>query len=193
MNALEIAANAITTVSILLAGRNSIHTWWTGMVGCLLFAVLFYRVALYADVTLQIFFMCTSALGWRHWLKGDMGQPISIAKANFSKLAWTIPVAVVATVAYGSTLHFFTKAYAPFVDSAVLVLSVIAQLLLMQRRIETWVFWLLVNAIAIPLYASRDLYLTSFLYTIYWINALVSWAWWRKLERQSGISITATP
>lgn len=27
---LEIFANGITTVSIFLAGRNSVHTWWTG-------------------------------------------------------------------------------------------------------------------------------------------------------------------
>ncbi len=193
MTGLEIAANAVTTVSIVLAGRNNIHTWWTGIVGGVLFAVLFYQVNLYADVALQIFFLGTSALGWQQWLKGDRGQPLTVAKADFSKLAWTIPVAIVATIAYGAALHFFTKAYAPFVDSAVLVLSVIAQFLLMQRRIETWIFWLLVNSIAVPLYASRGLYLTSFLYATYWINALVSWAWWRRLEQQSETAILGMP
>ena len=33
----EIAANAFNAVSILLAARNSLHTWWTGIVGCALF------------------------------------------------------------------------------------------------------------------------------------------------------------
>ena len=31
---LELAANAFTAAAIVLAGRNSVHTWWTGIVGC---------------------------------------------------------------------------------------------------------------------------------------------------------------
>jgi hypothetical protein len=33
---LEISANAVNALSILLAGRNSVHTWWTGIIGCAL-------------------------------------------------------------------------------------------------------------------------------------------------------------
>lgn len=189
---LEIAANAVTTISILLAGRNSVHTWWTGIVGCVLFAVLFFQSQLYADVALQLFFVATSALGWWQWLKGDHGQALQVAHADFRKLAWTVPAGIAATAAYGMLLHFFTDAYAPFVDSTVLVFSVIAQFLLMQRRIETWAFWLVVNAIAVPLYASRELYLTAVLYAVYWVNAIVSWLWWRRLARQSETVLAAS-
>jgi hypothetical protein len=31
---LEIAANAVMTVSIVLSGRNNVHSWWLGIVGC---------------------------------------------------------------------------------------------------------------------------------------------------------------
>lgn len=181
MSPLEIAANAVTTISILLAGRNSVHTWWTGIIGCLLFGLLFFESRLYADVVLQGFFMVTSAMGWWQWLKGDHGQELSISHANFRKIAWTLPAGLAATAAYGAMLHYFTDAYAPFVDSAVLVFSVIAQFLLMQRRIETWAFWLIVNSIAVPLYLSRELQLTAGLYAAYWINAVISWIWWRRL------------
>ncbi|MES2570562.1 MAG: nicotinamide riboside transporter PnuC, partial [Verrucomicrobiota bacterium] len=39
---MEIAANFFNAVSILLAGRNSVHTWWTGIIGCLLFGWVFF-------------------------------------------------------------------------------------------------------------------------------------------------------
>jgi nicotinamide mononucleotide transporter len=187
ISALEIVANGVVTVSILLAGRNSFHTWWTGILGCVLFAAVFFQAKLYADVVLQLFFLVTSALGWWQWQRGSQGQPLKISNVGISMLTWAVPVGIVATVFYGGLLHFFTDAYAPFVDSAVLVFSVIAQLLLMKRRIETWAFWLLVNSIAIPLYASRELYLTSILYSVYWINAVVSWFWWRRLMLQPAI------
>ena len=65
-----------------------------------------------------------------------------------------------------------------------LVLSVVAQLLMMRRKLDSWWFWLLVNSIAIPLYASRGLHLTAVLYAVFWINALVSLRHWRRLMRE---------
>ena len=69
-NPLEIAANVLMTASIILAGRNNIHSWWIGMLGCVLFAVLFYEVNLYADVLLQLFFIVTCVIGWLQWRRG---------------------------------------------------------------------------------------------------------------------------
>jgi nicotinamide mononucleotide transporter len=182
---LELGANLFVAAAIFLAGRNSIHTWWTGIVGSALFAVVFYQSNLYADVALQGFFIGTGVFGWWKWKRGAHGEPLPISHANFSSLLWTVPAGIAASGAYGALLHFYTDAYAPFVDSAVLVFSIIGQILLIQRRIENWAFWLLVNSIATPLYFSRGLYLTAVLYTAFWINALVSWLWWRKLARDA--------
>ena len=184
---LELAANGLIALATVLAGRNSVHTWWTGIIGCSLFAWLFYESSLYADVLLQAFFVVTCAIGWWKWLRGAQGNPLPISHANFRSLLWTVPVGIAATAAYGTLLHFYTRAYAPFLDSAVLVFSVIAQILMMQRRIENWAFWLLANTIAVPLYFSRGLYLTAALYAAFWLNAVVSWLWWRRLaERAAG-------
>jgi nicotinamide mononucleotide transporter len=191
---LEIAANAFTAVAIVLAGRNSVHTWWTGIIGCTLFGLLFAQSRLYADVVLQVFFVGTSLLGWWRWLRGRHGTPLPVTHAGWRTLAWMVPLGVAATAAYGALLHHYTNAYAPFVDSAVLVFSVIAQLLMMGRRIENWPVWLLVNTIAVPLYASRELYLTAVLYAGFWVNAIVSWRWWRRLaERDAARAAASAP
>lgn len=178
MSVLELAANAIMTGSILLAGRNSVHTWWTGIAGCVLFAALFTQNQLYADAVLQGFFIVTSAIGWRQWLSGDNGSALRISRCRPTDLAWAIPLGLGATATYGTLLYRLTDAYAPFVDSAVLVFSVLAQYLMMRRKVESWPTWLLVNSIAVPLYLSRGLHLTAFLYGCYWINAIIAWRRW---------------
>jgi nicotinamide mononucleotide transporter len=177
---LELAANAVTTVSIVLAARNSVHTWWTGIVGCGLFALLFFDSQLYADVTLQAFFIVTSAIGWWHWRGGVAAHALPVRRSPLPLLAGSTLAALAVTVAYGSLLHHWTDAYAPYVDSAVLAFSVVAQLLLMRRRIETWPAWLLVNTLSVPLYASRGLTLTAALYAAYWLNAWHGWWLWRR-------------
>ena len=193
MTPLEIAANLLTTVSILLAGRNHVQTWWTGIVGCMLFAVLFYQSQLYADLALQIFFVGTSVLGWIHWHGGTAAPAVSVSHASQKLVAATVALGLLVTVVYGGLLYRFTDAFAPFADSAVLGFSVMGQWLLMKRRVESWPFWLLVDVIAVPLFASRELYLTAVLYAAYLVNALVSWYHWQQLARQTTMDASSSP
>nr|MDQ3623860.1 nicotinamide mononucleotide transporter family protein [Verrucomicrobiota bacterium] len=109
------------------------------------------------------------------------GASLPIRRARPESLAVLLPAAAIVAAGYGWLLQRFTDAFAPFLDSVVLAFSVLGQFLLMDRRVETWWCWLLVNNIAVPLYLSRDLHLTAVLYAAFWINALVSLRHWRKL------------
>ena len=194
MTALEIAANAVTTLSIWLAARNSRHTWTTGVVGCVLFGVQFFRTQLYADATLQVFFLVTSVLGWWQWLHAGASvvraeRPVTRASAQ--TLAWMALAAAAVTIGYGALLHRFTDAFMPYVDAAVLALSVVAQCLLMRRQIENWAFWIAVNTLSVPLFASRGLTLTAVLYGAYWFNAWYGLWRWRGQMRAAALPAAA--
>lgn len=181
MTPTEIAANAFNAASIVLAGRNNIHMWWTTIVGCVLFSYVFFAAKLYADVTLQAFFVATALVGWWRWRHGRQGAPLPVRHSPVSRLAASAVAGVVVTLGYGWLLHRFTDAYAPFVDSAVLAFSILGQLLLIERRVESWWCWLVVNTIAVPLYASRGLYVTAVMYAAFGVNAVVSLLHWRRL------------
>jgi nicotinamide mononucleotide transporter len=177
----EIAANGFNAASILLAGRNSAHTWWTGIVGCLLFGFVFFWARLYADLTLQTFFVITSIVGWWNWMHGRKGSELPVRRIPPTWLVLLTVAGAFVAAGYGFLLHRFTNAYAPFLDSVILAFSVLGQFLLMGRRVENWWCWLLVNTIAVPLYAVRGLYLTALLYGVFWVNAVVSVRRWRGL------------
>jgi len=185
LSTLEIMANAVMTLSIWLAARNSIHTWSTGVAGCLLFSIVFVRSQLYADATLQLFFIATSLIGWWQWIHPALRagtRERAITRARLRVILWMTLGATAVTLAYGWLLHRFTNAYLPYVDSSVLALSVIAQCLLMQRKIETWPFWLAVNTISVALFVSRGLLLTAALYAAYWVNAWYGWRQWKRKQ-----------
>jgi nicotinamide mononucleotide transporter len=177
----EIVANAFNALSIFLAGRNSVHTWWTGILGCAFFGAVFFRAKLYADTTLQGFFIIASVVGWWNWQRGVRGSTLPIRRTPARLLVGLLVSAVGVAAGYGWLLLRFTDAYAPFLDSLVLAFSILGQFLLIGRRLETWWCWLVVNTIAVPLFSARGLHLTAVLYAAFWINALVSLGYWRSL------------
>ncbi|HAW91942.1 MULTISPECIES: nicotinamide riboside transporter PnuC [unclassified Arsukibacterium] len=178
---LEYAANGFYLLAVFLAARNSIHTWWLGIIGCALFAVLFFQVQLYAESMLMLFFIITNVVGWYQW--GRARGIKHVTTTSQKKLLRFTGLALFVTAAHGFMLHSLTNGYAPYVDSAILMFSLIAQFLLMNRKLETWWFWLLVNTIAIPLYISRELYVTAIVYCGFWFNAWYGLYLWRKLSR----------
>lgn len=191
---LEWSAVLSTALCIFLAGRNNVHTWWVGIIACILYGFLFYGAKLYADVTLQAFFVVTGVIGWWNWSMsrtfkrfGDgektlpLSDPLPISKTpNKSWVTYGLFASIV-TLTYGYILHTYTDAYAPWIDSTVLTLSVVAQLMLMRRQVETWPVWLAVNTLAVPLFFSRELYLSAAMYSVFWVNAIVSWRHWLNL------------
>lgn len=178
---LEVGANAVNALSILLAARNSIHTWVTGIIGCILFGVLFFLSRLYADTVLQVFFIATSAVGWRQWRGGGGGRALPVTRVSSASLFLILLASVGVASVYGYVLWRFTDAFAPFLDSVILVLSVAAQLLLMQRKYESWWCWLLADTLAVTLFGIRGLWITAALYSLFWINAALALLRWRRL------------
>ncbi len=180
----ELAANCTGTLAVFLATRNSIHNWWIGIIGSCLFTWVFFDARLYADALLYLFFVIAAFVGWWQWLRGNSGQALEITKTKYSQLVIFALFGVLTTVCYGFLLHRFTDAYAPFVDSFVLAFSVIATFLQIKRRVECWAFWLIVNSVAVPLYVSRGLYLTAFLFSYYWLAAILGWRFWQREHPQ---------
>jgi nicotinamide mononucleotide transporter len=178
---LEIGANALNAASIFLAARNSIHTWWVGTVGCALFMALFFLSRLYADALLQVFFIATSVLGWWLWLKrGRERRALPITHAAWPRILQSILMALAAAAGYGYLLSRYTDAFAPFADSLILTLSVSAQILLMQRKYESWWFWLAVNSLSVVVFGIRGLWVTAALYAVFWVNAAFALLRWRR-------------
>ena len=131
-------------------------------------------------------FIATSAWGWYRWEQVGAQPALPVTRAGWQHIGAGAAVALLATLSYAGLLRHYTDAAAPLADSAVTAFSVLAQLLLMQRRLETWPCWLAVNTIAVPLYVSRGLQVTAVLYAVYWCNAWYGWwRWQQQMQREA--------
>ena len=182
MSPLEVAGNAFVLASVYLARRNSVHTWWTAMIGVTLYGVLFFGAKLYADVVLQAFFFGTCLVGWRAWRHGGAGGaelPITTLSTRARVAAWFAVVATAAVV--GTLFGTFTDAALPYADSFILGGSVVAQLLMMRRKIDHWPIWIVVDVVAVAVYATKELYLTAAVYAVLLVLCVQGVVEWRRI------------
>ncbi len=182
MTPLELAANVFNLASVFLARRNSVHTWWTGLAAVSLYGVLFFGERLYADTVLQAFFFASCVAGWWQWTRGGAGHT-ELPVSTLSGAQRTAVGAAVAACALGAGWAFatFTDAALPFADSFVLGGSIVAQILLVRRKIDSWAVWIAVDVVAIGVYAVKALWLTSAVYGVLLVLCVLAVVEWRQI------------
>lgn len=178
---LEVVAVALGIANIILVVRRSIWNYPFGLAMVALYFVIFLEHKLYSDVLLQIFFFVIQLYGWWAWSRApqvDHGVAVTLMQPA-TRVQW-LAGTVIASVAWGFLMHRFTDASAPYVDATVAGLSVAAQILQSLRRVECWLLWIAADVVAIGLYAWKGLSLTSGLYGLFLILAIVGFVDWRK-------------
>lgn len=184
MNPLEIVAVLLGIANIILLIRRSIWNYAFGIAMVVLYFEIFREARLYSDMGLQVFFVVVQGWGWWAWARaGGIGGPVAVERMGWpERLGWTAAVAV-ATVLWGWGMARWTDAAAPWLDAAVAMGSIAAQILLARRKIENWIGWIIIDVLAIGLYWSRDLELTAGLYVVFLILSIVGLFEWQRSER----------
>jgi nicotinamide mononucleotide transporter len=95
----------------------------------------------------------------------------------------SIAVIVVLAIVLGFLMQRFTNQAAPFVDAPITLFSLFATYLVAQKVVENWWYWIVIDSICIPLFYSRGLYVTSILYVVYTIMAVVALIQWDRNYR----------
>ena len=181
---IEVVAFAVSLWMVGCEIRVHPLAWPLAMLSSLMYALLFADSKLYAEASLQIFFVAMSVWGWWQWLRGrgaDGGalvvhtlarRPAFIALA-LTLLAWPL---------LAWLLMRYTDSNVPWLDSLPTVGSILGTWLLGRKFIESWWAWIAVNAFSVALFGYKHLWLTVILYALF---TGLSWAGlrsWRKLQ-----------
>lgn len=180
MSELEWAAAALVLVNVALVARRSVWNYPFALVAVSLYAIVFYEARLYSDMLLQGFFFALNLYGWTNWsrARADSGVPVGWMAVR-DRWLWG-GATIAAWLAWSFGMHRFTDAAAPWADGAIAMASIAAQWLLARRRVESWWLWILVDLIAVPLFAWRGLYATSAVYVLLLGISIAGLIEWRR-------------
>lgn len=183
---LEAAGVVTGAVCVWLTVRENAWNFPVGLANVTLFSVLFFGARLYADAGLQVVYFVLGLIGWYLWLHGgERRTPLRISRVGTGEAARLAIGGAALTVVLWITLRHVGGS-ASFFDALTTSISLCAQWMLNRKYVESWYAWIAADLIYIPLYAYKELYLTSALYAVFLVMATMGLLHWRGTWRAQG-------
>jgi nicotinamide mononucleotide transporter len=204
-NYIEIFGAITGIIYVFLEIRQTIWLWPVGIITSAVYIWVFFTSRFYADMSLQVYYLVISCIGWYWWTRGagqgaqgtgkDRGrqsdsetegqrdkQPLRLVVTRL-KLKTGVLLAIVFVILYGlmwMVLSNFTDSPVPAWDAFITSLSIIATWMLARKIYEHWFLWIVVNFVSAVIFVIKGLYPTVILYIVYGAMSFTGLVAWKK-------------
>ena len=168
LNWIELLAVLFGLIAVYFNTREMIWGWPTGIIGVILSGILFYQVRLYSDLILHVLYVGLGFYGWYEWLYGGKKQSaLQVTTLSSEQLLSLIALGGVGVVIIGYLFDHYTDADLAYWDAFTTSFSLVGQYMLAKKKLENWILWIVVDAVASGIYVYKELYLLALLYFLY--------------------------
>ncbi len=170
---------------VILAAKRLILCWLFALISSALYVYICFISKLYIETFLQVFYFGMGVLGWILWNKSS-AENNEIKTWGIRLNLINILLSGILTFGLGYYFKLNTNQASPFLDAFVTSFALSATLMITKKVHEGWAYFIAVDIVSIYLYASRELYLSSFLSIVYTILAIFGWlAWLKAMKKES--------
>ena len=192
---LQIAGVLLGLLYLWLEYRADIRLWIVGLVMPLVHGALYFTAGLYADCSMQVYYVLAGLYGWAVWqgarrraARSDTPEaPKKTSAAIVHTPLRQVPALVGVYLAAHAVLYLllvrFTNSTVPFWDAGTTAASIVAMWMLSRKQVEQWLVWLAVDMVTVGLYFYKGIPLTAGLYALYSLLAVAGYLRWRRQAR----------
>ncbi|HBH24588.1 MAG TPA: hypothetical protein DDY13_14345 [Cytophagales bacterium] len=185
----EIAGVAFGLLCVWLLIKENVLTWPLALIHVVISLFIYWKVKLYADFGLYVFYFFMNLYGWYYWMYGKKRKKhqgeVPITHLKLNQFLIIMGISIVGIAALGTLFEKYTDAALPYWDSATTVLSLSAMWITARKKIENWHFWFVIDIMAGIIYIVKGIYFYSFLYLVYVGMAVSGYLHWKKsMENQ---------
>ena len=170
------------------------QTRWNYPIGAVSVAalcLLFYQQSLFASMALQVYLFPTLLYGWFRWRPDADTRPVTTISIEW----WPVYLAVTAMVGWVCMQAnvYFGGENATW-DTTILVLSILAQFMLDNKKLENWIVWFVVDVISVVVYWNQDLKILAVQMGLFGLNAVWGfYEWYKTYNKRPTISLKDVP
>ena len=178
-------------ISVVLCAKGKISFYYIGFVQTVSYLYLAWTNKLYGEVIENIFYLVTMVWGiflWKKNMQKNDDGTSDVKTKKFTPLQWTLAIVFTAVSAFfvGMWLDSIGSNEA-YLDAATNVMSIFAQLLMIWRFREQWIWWIVIDIICVVMWARIGNWSMVAMYISWIINAAYGWYNWSKLNRSQNV------
>ena len=180
---LEFLAFSFGIISVIYAKKENILVYPTGIICTVITVYLLYKAQYFGDMMMNIYYSLMSIYGWWNWsrIKNDK-YLLKITRFSKNDLGLTVFLFLLTvTITYAVYTFNLTEIKIPnYIDMFTSGIFFTAMWLMANKKLESWVFWIIGDIITVPLYSYRGLGMLSLQYIIFTILAIQGYIEWKK-------------
>lgn len=182
-NYFELIASGLGFIAIFLQIRQNVWYWLVSIIMVSMYIYIYIASKLYADMSLQVYYLIISFYGWYMWLFGNKQNhhrsELKVSSASKRMMIIISSIAVILFFFIAWILIVFTDSDVPYWDSFTTALSFVATWMLARKILENWLIWIVVDAVTVGLYVYKDLYPSAVLFLFLTAMAFVGYKKWK--------------
>lgn len=183
---LEFLVFVFGIASVVLAKKENIWVYPTGLIATILTTYLLYQAKYFGDMTMNAYYSLMSVYGWYKWTAKTNKSEIKITRTNTrEKLIGILLFGLTMVITYMVYKFFDYKLEIPnYIDIFTSGLFFTAMWYMALKKIENWTLWIIGDCIVVPLFAYRGLGMLSLQYLIFTILAVYGYLEWKKIIQE---------
>lgn len=182
MGAIDVITFVLSMLYIFLAIRNNVLCFFVAIIQCILWAYLsFFSYNLLFDGILQLFYIGIAMWGIYLWQKKDSGnKELNITYLSKGLHIWTIVGGTILAAFLAFSSEYFLFAQMRYLDAFTTVISVLATFMLVYRKIDNWIYFVIADALYVYIYIKAGSEMLALVMIIYSIMAVIGYVQWKK-------------
>lgn len=188
-SAIEFVAVISGIVSVWFSRKENIWVYPTGLLNTTFYIYLSFKGHLLGEATVNLYYTIMSLYGWYLWTRKNK-QEEPVVKITFSdKREWIREMGFFAMfyiiIYFG--LNYLKREFAPgaipWADALASASAFTGMWLMARKKVNSWYWWIVTNAVSIPLYFVKEYVFTSVYYLILLIMAVWGLVEWQRRAR----------
>lgn len=180
---IELIATISGMISVWFASQTNQLTWIFGLISQMFLFILFYKIQLYGDMILQIYFTLSTIYGYYMWK--ELNKITLLSNTNRIYIGIIIIIGTLSTGFFFNNIHLYFPTYFPptdygLINAFTMVLSMCAMVLMAQQKLESWYLWIIIDVISTIVYFKNAVYFLSIEYLIFLIIAIYGYYNWKR-------------
>ena len=174
-------------ISVVLCAKGKISFYYIGFVQTISYLYLAWTNRLYGEVIENIFYLVTMVWGiflWKKNMQKNEDGTSDVKAKKFTAIQWIL--SVILTIAFTYFVGLWLESIGSneaYLDAATNVMSIFAQLLMIWRFREQWIWWIVIDVICVVMWARIGNWSMVAMYISWIINAAYGWYNWSKLNK----------